>query len=75
MNAPVTDNQTTANTKLTLTMGNSQTRMHVANAAFAATSTLDVQQSEYMRQIREDIDGIHVQDAIDRSNEGFVNVA
>ena len=72
---PVNNNHTVESASTTLTTTPPSTRLHVANAAFAATSSIDTQQSEHMRQIREDIDGIHGQDAIDRSNEGPINVA
>lgn len=66
--AQVTTNQTTANTKLNMIVGNPDTKMHVANAAFAATHTVDSQLEDHMNNLRTDIADIHLEADADGSN-------
>lgn len=72
---PVSANQTIEKASTSLTTAAPNTRLHVANAAFAATSTRDSQELEHMQQLREDIDGIHMQSEIDSTNRGTFNAA
>ena len=70
----VSDNHTGGNFN-SINYSHPEARQHVANAAFAATSTLDMQQAARINEIKENITNIHEDIDIAEQDRGRINAA